>query len=238
MKLTIASALVASTAAFAPAFQSSNVGVSSSSSSLSRLYWGNDAVGMNSAPPAVPSTTAATGPGHVGAGGMADTRDPDAMTHEDPRKSISAAPSFADYMASRGQTVSAPVPAAPVPEPVVAAPVPPPVAPVYTNTNPNAVVQKTASTSFSTPPAAFANHPPRPKATPTEKFRSTQTGTPSVSDFYPKANPIVQPEGRKQGSGGLFDNTARISDGRKNSFLDSPFKQEGQRFRGQTDQNN
>mmetsp|Transcript_15988 Transcript_15988/g.46915 ORF Transcript_15988/g.46915 Transcript_15988/m.46915 type:complete len:87 (+) Transcript_15988:30-290(+) len=37
----------------------------------------------------------------IGAGGMADTRDPDEMTHEDPRKSISAAPSFEEYLKQR-----------------------------------------------------------------------------------------------------------------------------------------
>ena len=38
---------------------------------------------------------------HVGAGGMADTRDPDAYEDEDPRKSISAAPSFEEYLKQR-----------------------------------------------------------------------------------------------------------------------------------------
>lgn len=38
---------------------------------------------------------------HVGAGGMADTRDPDAFEDEDPRKSISAAPSFEEYLKQR-----------------------------------------------------------------------------------------------------------------------------------------
>ena len=55
---------------------------------------------------------------HIGSGGMADTRNPDAMAHEDPRKSISAAPSFEEYLkqrASEGTT------AAPVPDPVSAA---------------------------------------------------------------------------------------------------------------------
>lgn len=32
---------------------------------------------------------------------MADTRDPDAVDNEDPRKSISAAPSFEEYLKSR-----------------------------------------------------------------------------------------------------------------------------------------
>jgi hypothetical protein len=37
----------------------------------------------------------------IGAGGMADTRNPDAKVDEDPRKSISAAPSFEEYMKQR-----------------------------------------------------------------------------------------------------------------------------------------
>lgn len=37
----------------------------------------------------------------LGAGGMADTRDPDAKDDADPRKSISAAPSFEEYLKSR-----------------------------------------------------------------------------------------------------------------------------------------
>jgi len=37
----------------------------------------------------------------LGSGGMADTRDPDAKDDEDPRKSISAAPSFEEYLKQR-----------------------------------------------------------------------------------------------------------------------------------------
>jgi len=43
---------------------------------------------------------------------MADTRDPEAFNDEDPRKSISAAPSFEEYLKSRGDG-SAPAAAAP-----------------------------------------------------------------------------------------------------------------------------
>ena len=55
---------------------------------------------------------------HIGAGGMADTRNPDAKEDEDPRKSISAAPSFEEYLKQRageGTTTAAaatPAPAA------------------------------------------------------------------------------------------------------------------------------
>eukprot|EP00529_Nitzschia_sp_RCC80_P042143 CAMPEP_0113515496 /NCGR_PEP_ID=MMETSP0014_2-20120614/40984_1 /TAXON_ID=2857 /ORGANISM="Nitzschia sp." /LENGTH=91 /DNA_ID=CAMNT_0000412085 /DNA_START=157 /DNA_END=429 /DNA_ORIENTATION=+ /assembly_acc=CAM_ASM_000159 len=50
--------------------------------------------------PAFTSTVLFNGP-TLGAGGMADTRDPDALQHEDPRKSISAAPSFEEYLKMR-----------------------------------------------------------------------------------------------------------------------------------------
>ena len=38
---------------------------------------------------------------HRGAGGMFDTRDPEARVDEDPRKSIGEAPSFEEYMKQR-----------------------------------------------------------------------------------------------------------------------------------------
>jgi hypothetical protein len=50
--------------------------------------------------PASTSTALFNGP-HLGAGGMADTRDPDALIHEDPRKSIAEAPSFEEYLKMR-----------------------------------------------------------------------------------------------------------------------------------------
>jgi uncharacterized surface protein with fasciclin (FAS1) repeats len=52
---------------------------------------------------------------HVGAGGMADTRNPDAYVDSDPRKSISAAPSFEEYLkqrAAEGSTAAKPAAAA------------------------------------------------------------------------------------------------------------------------------
>lgn len=59
---------------------------------------------------------------------MADTRDPDELSHDDPRKSISAAPSFEEYLKSRdgaAPAAAAPVAAAPaVAAPVAAAPAP------------------------------------------------------------------------------------------------------------------
>lgn len=69
------------------------------------------------APAAVRQSTAVHQ--HIGSGGMADTRDPDALTHEDPRKSISAAPSFEEYLKSRAAEGSTAAPAA---APAAAAP--------------------------------------------------------------------------------------------------------------------
>ncbi|KAL7448308.1 hypothetical protein ACHAWC_000518, partial [Mediolabrus comicus] len=65
---------------------------------------------------------------HIGAGGMADTRNPDAKVDEDPRKSISAAPSFEEYLkqrANEGSTaavVASPSPSAAAPSPAAASP--------------------------------------------------------------------------------------------------------------------
>jgi uncharacterized surface protein with fasciclin (FAS1) repeats len=54
---------------------------------------------------------------------MADTRNPDAYQDEDPRKSISAAPSFEEYLKSReGGASSSAVAAAPAAAPAAAAP--------------------------------------------------------------------------------------------------------------------
>eukprot|EP00984_Skeletonema_dohrnii_P026353 scaffold15695_cov77-Skeletonema_dohrnii-CCMP3373.AAC.2 len=56
---------------------------------------------------------------HIGSGGMADTRNPDTIQHEDPRKSISAAPSFEEYLKQRANegTTAATAPNAP-PKPI------------------------------------------------------------------------------------------------------------------------
>ncbi|CAJ1954188.1 unnamed protein product [Cylindrotheca closterium] len=70
------------------------------------------------------STALFNGP-TIGAGGMADTRDPDALEHEDARKSISAAPSFEEYLKMRDGGGAAPAAAAPAPAaPAAAAPAP------------------------------------------------------------------------------------------------------------------
>merc|ERR1719215_2157562 len=71
------------------------------------------------------STALFNGP-EIGAGGMADTRNPDALQHDDARKSISAAPSFEEYLKMRdGGAAAAPAPAAAAPAaaaPAAAAP--------------------------------------------------------------------------------------------------------------------
>ena len=55
---------------------------------------------------------------HIGSGGMADTRNPDTIQHEDPRKSISAAPSFEEYLKQRANegTTAATAPPKPIAE--------------------------------------------------------------------------------------------------------------------------
>jgi uncharacterized surface protein with fasciclin (FAS1) repeats len=61
------------------------------------------------------STALFSGP-ELGAGGMADTRNPDAYVDADPRKSISAAPSFEEYLKQRAAEAggaAAPAAAAP-----------------------------------------------------------------------------------------------------------------------------
>lgn len=70
------------------------------------------------------STALFNGP-EIGAGGMADTRNPDAVQHDDARKSISAAPSFEEYLKMRDGAAAAPAPAAAAPAaaaPAAAAP--------------------------------------------------------------------------------------------------------------------
>lgn len=68
------------------------------------------------------STALFNGP-TLGSGGMADTRDPDAFIDADARKSISAAPSFEEYLKMRDGGAAAPAAAAPVAAaPVAAAP--------------------------------------------------------------------------------------------------------------------
>jgi len=70
---------------------------------------------------------------HKGSGGMADTRNPDVYQDEDPRKSISAAPSFEEYLKQRageGTTTAAAAPAAPAPAPAAAPSTPVSVLPV------------------------------------------------------------------------------------------------------------
>lgn len=60
---------------------------------------------------------------HIGSGGMADTRIVDTKEDEDPRKSISAAPSFEEYLKQREGATAAATP--PPPAPAVAS-IPPP----------------------------------------------------------------------------------------------------------------
>lgn len=80
------------------------------------------------APPAAPAP-AAHAPA-MGAGGMFDTRNPNPIQHEDPRKSISAAPSFEEYLRMRDGGAAAAAPAPPAPAAAPAWGAPPAAAPV------------------------------------------------------------------------------------------------------------
>ena len=51
--------------------------------------------------PASPVRTNTAISQHIGSGGMADTREVETKDDEDPRKSISAAPSFEEYLKQR-----------------------------------------------------------------------------------------------------------------------------------------
>jgi len=96
------------------------------------------------------------GPTPLGSGGMADTRDPDAMAHEDARKSISAAPSFEEYLKMRDGGAPA-APAAPAP--VAAAPVaaaPASWAPPAAAAAPASWAPAAAAPAAAAPPAASA----------------------------------------------------------------------------------
>jgi len=96
-----------------------------------------------------PAAPAASHAPAKGAGGMFDTRDPEPFQHEDPRKSIGSAPSFEEYLKSRGGGFApgAPAPAAPAPAPVAVAPPPPApaAAPAWGAAAPAAVAPPAAS---------------------------------------------------------------------------------------------
>lgn len=64
-----------------------------------------------------------------GAGGMFDTRNPEPTKHEDARKSITAAPSFEEYMKMRNGGGAAPAASAPAPAPAAWSPPAPAPAP-------------------------------------------------------------------------------------------------------------
>ena len=95
---------------------------------------------------------------------MFDTRDPEAFEHEDPRKSIGAAPSFEEYLKQRDSGGAAPAAAAPAapapaaPAPAPAAYAPPPAAPAA----PAGAPAKGAGGMFDTrDPEAFVHEDPR-----------------------------------------------------------------------------
>ena len=106
---------------------------------------------------------------HIGSGGMADTRNPDAKNDDDPRKSISAAPSFEEYLKQRAGdgTTSAPAPA-----PVVASSASSAPAPYIPKSN---VSRESDGSTFGMDTSGNTWKPD------TEKMGSTDTG-----DFFPE----------------------------------------------------
>lgn len=113
---------------------------------------------------------------HIGAGGMADTRNPDAKEDEDPRKSISAAPSFEEYLKQRageGTTAAAPAPA---PAAAPAAPTTPAATPASASYIPASRV--TRESDGSTSGMDLSGNTWKPDS---EKMGSTDTG-----DYFPE----------------------------------------------------
>ncbi len=117
-----------------------------------------------SAKPAFRASTALNNGPVKGAGGMHDTRDPAPFVHEDPRKSISAAPSFEEYMKQRaGGAAPAPAPAAPAPvayTPPPAAYTPPP-APAPAPAAHSGPVKGAGGMHDTRDPAPFVHEDPR-----------------------------------------------------------------------------
>ena len=114
---------------------------------------------------------------HIGAGGMADTRNPDAKEDEDPRKSISAAPSFEEYLKQRageGTTTAAAAPAA-APAPA-ATPATPAATPASASYIPASRVTREADGSTSGMDLTGNTWKPD-----SEKMGSTDTG-----DYFPE----------------------------------------------------
>ena len=142
------------------------------------------------------STALFNGP-TLGAGGMADTRDPDAMVHEDPRKSISEAPSFEEYLKQRAggdaAAAPAPAPAAAAPAPAAAAPAPAAAAPAsglaygkYDDQLWDMAAKKDVYSTFD------PNSPRSP--TNFNPFETFEGNSPDASGFYPGEGRYKDPQ--------------------------------------------
>ena len=132
--------------------------------------------------PAGRSSTALFNEGK-GAGGMFDTRNPDAMEHEDPRKSISAAPSFEEYLKSRGAGGDA----APAEEPVAAAPAAAPVATPEADASGNYGKYDDKLFDNEAKKAIYAEWDPNSPRSPLNfnPFETWDGNSPDASGFYP-----------------------------------------------------
>jgi hypothetical protein len=107
-----------------------------------------------------PSTIASSSSGlynHLekGAGGMFDTRNPDAIKHEDARKSIGEAPTFEEYMKMRA-TAAAPAPAPGGAASASAAPAPAPAPAAWSPPAPDSWVQPVAAATAGGSPPPFS----------------------------------------------------------------------------------
>merc|ERR1719506_374534 len=126
---------------------------------------------------------------------MADTRDPDAMAHEDARKSISAAPSFEEYLKMRdtggGAPAAAPVAPAPVAAPAAAAWAPPaaaaPAAPAAAGAAGNYGIYDDQMFDMAAKQNVYAQWDPNAPRSPTNfnPFETWDGNSPDASGFFP-----------------------------------------------------
>eukprot|EP00429_Kryptoperidinium_foliaceum_P016484 CAMPEP_0176047900 /NCGR_PEP_ID=MMETSP0120_2-20121206/23791_1 /TAXON_ID=160619 /ORGANISM="Kryptoperidinium foliaceum, Strain CCMP 1326" /LENGTH=280 /DNA_ID=CAMNT_0017381315 /DNA_START=50 /DNA_END=892 /DNA_ORIENTATION=+ len=140
-----------------------------------------------SPPPAAPAPAPAHSGPVIGAGGMADTRDPAAMKHEDPRKSISEAPSFEEYLKMRDGGGAAPAAAAPAPAaPAAAAPAPAAPA-VPESSNPNYGKYDEMEWNMDAKMDVYNSWDPNSPRSPNNfnPFETWDGNSPDCSGFYP-----------------------------------------------------
>ncbi len=139
------------------------------------------------------STALFNGP-ELGAGGMADTRDPDAFVHEDARKSISEAPSFEEYLKMRDGAAAAPAAA----EPAAAAPAaaaPAAAAPAADSAEPGYGIYDGKLFDNEAKKVVYEQWDPNAPRSPTNfnPFETWDGNSPDASGFYPGENRYKDP---------------------------------------------